>query len=193
MCRMQKQWSRLVCKNGQLKHVTRVNYFLCCLSSGSCFSSKHLRKSNRSKQTASYFVMKFPSKEFPVKTIQFLWYFSFELFPGTQLKMCFPQCHLIILNYTSVVCPFGRKCFSKPPITSTCLLCSAVLGFPLLFLLFFPQREYHSSPGKFSSLNFVLGVNFFLLTWCSNGFQILSHGFDVLMFLWSWNGCLILV
>lgn len=106
-----------------------------------------------SKQSVSCFVMKFPSKEFPVMTIQFLWYFRFEEFPGTQLKMCFPQCHHIILNYISVVYPFSMIYFFKASIKSNCLLCSARLGFPLLFPLFFSQREYHSSPGKFHSLN----------------------------------------
>lgn len=115
-------------RTGKLKHVNQGTLAI-SLSSVSCFSSNHLRKYNLSNQTALCFLMKFPSKEFPVITLHFFWYFSFERFPNTQKRTCFPQCHFII-NYNSVVYPFGMKHFLKAPIKSNCLLCLAILGFP---------------------------------------------------------------
>lgn len=63
----------------QLKHINKGTPTI-YLTSVSCFSSKHLRKFNLSKQTASCFVMNFPSKEFPVMTIHFLWYLALNSF-----------------------------------------------------------------------------------------------------------------
>lgn len=126
--------------------------------------------------------MKFPSKEFPVMTIPFLWYFSFEQFPGTQLKMCFPQCHFIILNYTSVVYPFGMKHFLRHLLNQ--IACCAQPYWDSLCdsFYFFLQREYHPSPGKFYSLSLALWSELLPtnVVFRQNArFQILSHGFDV--------------